>query len=290
VYLGEAQLAWECGKCLWLESSGFQDQFGKLALLSYNKRTFSGGSVPENLRFRPGIEDPNGVVRWKSHWEGFVGGYTASGLTFTTDKLAAVAGIARTFQAASGQEYVAGMWKEHVAHGSLLWRVRTPAVRPAFRGAPTWSWASVDGPVHMQLERLHWLRRAVGEPMTLHDPTTELVGIDVELPTEAISVFGEVKEAIIRVKGWLCNTSVDELKAKARASFSECEVHFDTPMGGGETPPDVVLCILSIVNSQVEGLILTPVGVQLYERVGVFCWPGDCEAIARVEKTIVCIR
>ncbi|KAG7291346.1 hypothetical protein NEMBOFW57_001361 [Staphylotrichum longicolle] len=136
VYLGETQLAWECGKCLWLESSGFQDHSDKLALLAYRKGTLHGPFNKNWTSFRPGVDDPKGVAKWKSHWDGFGAGYTAAALTFTTDKLAAMAGIATAFQEASGHQYVAGMWKEQIPQGSLLWKAelieepRQQSVRP----------------------------------------------------------------------------------------------------------------------------------------------------------------
>ncbi|KAK0724180.1 heterokaryon incompatibility protein-domain-containing protein, partial [Lasiosphaeris hirsuta] len=125
VYLGDTQLAWECGRCLWLESTGFANRFDDLAI-------WTG--------------DEGDLKRWKSHWDNFTAAYTDAGLTRTTDKLAAVAGIAKAFQQESLHTYVAGMWKEHIKIGGLLWRTNSRLPRPAaFRGAPSWSWASVDG-------------------------------------------------------------------------------------------------------------------------------------------------
>jgi hypothetical protein len=68
-----------------------------------------------------------------------------SGLTYGSDKLPAIAGIAKHFQRESSHTYVGGMWIEHIPLGSLLWRTSQCLPRPSFRGAPTWSWAAVDG-------------------------------------------------------------------------------------------------------------------------------------------------
>lgn len=80
-------------------------------------------------------------------WNDLVKQYTQCELTRPSDKLFAIAGIAKLFSEITGDKYVAGWWKSRLLE-SLDWRVVEPRVRlsVSYR-APSWSWASIDGPV-----------------------------------------------------------------------------------------------------------------------------------------------
>lgn len=80
-------------------------------------------------------------------WSMIVLYYSDTDLTYGSDRLAALSGIVARQQRVTGGRYLAGMWRERLVY-QLTWQVlginRKP--RPEWR-APTWSWASVDGPV-----------------------------------------------------------------------------------------------------------------------------------------------
>jgi len=100
---------------------------------------------PDKLReliFRP--ENQKGAT--PMDWFRVVERYSACKLTQGSDKLLAIAGIAKNFYNQSGEKYLAGLFSDRAAKG-LLWLPRGPnLVRVADR-APSWSWASVDGPI-----------------------------------------------------------------------------------------------------------------------------------------------
>ncbi|KXX76935.1 hypothetical protein MMYC01_206153 [Madurella mycetomatis] len=84
-------------------------------------------------------------------WTCLVKEYTACGLTIPSDKLIAISGVAKYVAALLQGDYVAGMWRSHL-EGELLWYVIQSGLpgktsRPAQYRAPSWSWASIDGPV-----------------------------------------------------------------------------------------------------------------------------------------------
>lgn len=108
-------------------------------------------------------------------WYKAVSAYTNRQLTKPKDKLPALAGAAVRFKSFINDSYVAGIWSEDLPQG-LLWSrsafeavevdpsvARRPGVGgwgemsddKGWRGAPSWSWASVDGPVH-------WVREGRG--------------------------------------------------------------------------------------------------------------------------------
>lgn len=110
-------------------------------------------------------------------WYRAVSAYTYRQLTSPYDKLPALAGAATRFNRFIKDSYAAGIWSNDLPQGLLWSRSAFEAVevdpetarRPGvggwgemsgnaaqyWRGAPSWSWASVDGPVH-------WVRNRHG--------------------------------------------------------------------------------------------------------------------------------
>jgi hypothetical protein len=91
-------------------------------------------------------------------WRRIVKDYTRRGLTVASDRLPALAGIARELEWVWQDECVSGVWKS-LAANLLGWQVTKRSTRPGM--APTWSWASISGSVrfalcdrsHMRMER-----------------------------------------------------------------------------------------------------------------------------------------
>lgn len=80
-------------------------------------------------------------------WGGLIQQFSQCTLTKPSDKLSAMAGVAKLFQDVTGDEYVAGWWKSRLIE-TTDWRVHEPRMRGSSEyRAPSWSWASVDGPV-----------------------------------------------------------------------------------------------------------------------------------------------
>ncbi|KAF4333103.1 heterokaryon incompatibility [Fusarium beomiforme] len=99
----------------------------------YRYREADGNSAPHLLWFR------------------IVEVYTASALTIPSDKLIVCSGIAKRMAEIVQDDYVAGMWCRYL-EGELLWLVQGNHqagrwTRPKEYRAPSWSWASIDGPI-----------------------------------------------------------------------------------------------------------------------------------------------
>ncbi|KAH7367806.1 heterokaryon incompatibility protein-domain-containing protein [Plectosphaerella cucumerina] len=79
-------------------------------------------------------------------WTRVLEEYVGCQLTYATDKLFAIAGIAHVFAEVSGDVITAGMWKNRMAD-QLDWHVKRSLSRPAKFVAPSFSWASVDNTI-----------------------------------------------------------------------------------------------------------------------------------------------
>lgn len=78
-------------------------------------------------------------------WHDLVEEYSTLKLTYSTDKLPAIAGLAAEFGKARGADYLAGLWKHDIPQG-LCWQLGGNERRPTRASdgfmAPSWSWAS----------------------------------------------------------------------------------------------------------------------------------------------------
>ncbi|KAF5253702.1 hypothetical protein FANTH_1394 [Fusarium anthophilum] len=99
-------------------------------------------------------------------WGSIVSIYANCALTKESDRLIAMSGIAKRFQEASKDTYLAGLWKE-VIHSDLTWKTNAIEGAEVVRNesyAPTWSWASVVGG-HTTLSALHQRYSGLPQPL-----------------------------------------------------------------------------------------------------------------------------
>ncbi|KAG9192784.1 hypothetical protein G6011_11518 [Alternaria panax] len=85
-------------------------------------------------------------------WSRIVTHYSHLSLSYSSDRLRAISAIARKLGQVSSVRYYAGLWAEHLS-SQLLWETDQgeyrlqKATRIAEYVAPSWSWASMQGPV-----------------------------------------------------------------------------------------------------------------------------------------------
>lgn len=133
LHFGRGQMYWECRAATAQEdNANFVDIQSSFTPM---RRAFGAGAAP------PAVGD----------WYVAVEEFSRRRLTYGTDKLPAMAGVAGRFlEAGVGGAYVAGLWERDLESGIFWAPVDDPArtlTRPAEPRAPSWSWASVDGAV-----------------------------------------------------------------------------------------------------------------------------------------------
>ncbi|KAJ4295421.1 hypothetical protein N0V90_007433 [Kalmusia sp. IMI 367209] len=144
-----------------------------------------------------------------THWMAIVEGFTSRGLTFATDKLPAIAGMAEHFGALMKDEYNAGLWRRGMP-ASLLWTAGSriqhvmhnnfePRLSGADIAAPSWSWAAVSRAV--SFDRSYTLpRKDVTFDVGIEDCTVDLA--DSRAPYGAVSSGALVLTACARKATW----------------------------------------------------------------------------------------
>ncbi|KAI9924872.1 hypothetical protein ASPWEDRAFT_172166 [Aspergillus wentii DTO 134E9] len=97
-------------------------------------------------------------------WYEMVEEYMRRNITVQSDRLPALSGLANAMAQISKDTYMAGLWKKGLVEG-LLWSGTShekPLQRASPTHAPSWSWASVEGPVQFIVysffERCRWKR------------------------------------------------------------------------------------------------------------------------------------
>ena len=134
VHFCDEEVLWECREHALCECGFMTDR------TTLGKREYSKALNQEE----PG--------RIQELWHEMVERYSLLSLSFGADKLPALAGLARQIsRKRPGSRYLAGLWSDSVV-ADLLWLpTNATASRPITWRAPSWSWASIDGPVKLPL-------------------------------------------------------------------------------------------------------------------------------------------
>ena len=141
-------------------------------------------------------------------WEKVVEEITSRDITYWTDRLPALSGLAAKRQQATGDKYLAGLWKGNLKT-ELLWQVEdqeNPIRLPKPDNVPTWSWSTVSGAVRFPRRSFGLDRFESHMPSPIGDEVV-IVEADVEVIGE--NPFGRVKSGYITLQGRLLRASVE---------------------------------------------------------------------------------
>jgi hypothetical protein len=216
-------------------------------------------------------------------WNELVKSYSSCAFTQTSDKLPAFAGIAKLFREVTGDEYIAGLWKSRLLDG-LAWRVITPRCLSTKQyRAPSWSWASVDGPL---------------KPGVLSATPRYLVQlIDVNVQARRLDTTGAITSANLVVEGLVLVARCVSVESQSQYHLEidgreiRVTMFFDT-LDNEILEGQEIYCLplkssvatsWSVVEKEVFFLVLLLVSSQLgvYRRIGSFvlCQEGDVEVL-----------
>ncbi len=152
-------------------------------------------------------------------WIAIVELYTRHELTYETDKLIAIGGLAAEIDRSLKVGYFAGLWRSHFTR-QLLWQCNGFASRPEKYIAPTWSWASIHGSVTYS-----WDLWPAGFDLPAQQDLVNVKGINVEL--EGANAFGQVKGGAVCLEGKLFR-----LRSDSNASKMATGVYFTQTEAG----------------------------------------------------------
>ncbi|KAF2130045.1 HET-domain-containing protein [Dothidotthia symphoricarpi CBS 119687] len=298
------ELFWECRQHSASETypRGLSDYF--------DKNPSSRFKIDNDICMRTTLPHAlNNKHEWYAKWHSLVETYSATHFTNPNDKLIVLSGIAKQFAALTNDIYVAGLWHA-VLELELLWMTPTKTkhsddvfkwARPVLYRAPTWSWASIEGPVLLY----QWVPKQI---------LFEVQDVVLEHATK--DVTGRVKNGWLDLRGYLKPMKVTRDATRTRdlhvpwvSTSPEFTLTFDvTPADESilenESEKDKFFFILGAVGVPVEGytyvLLLRIVDVAKgeYERVGVgsgFLSPEELSFVVselgeETKKKVPCLR
>lgn len=146
LFFSKDQLFWECHSMSLSEEGssrafdievGFPTMKQRLLKLEY--------WTPDTSKIAHQSPEENPILQF---WLGLVQDYSIRHLTEERDVFAALAGLAEFVRNRSGDEFLAGMWK-NTLHTELLWVARSKyRTSPSAWRAPSWSWAALKGEIY----------------------------------------------------------------------------------------------------------------------------------------------
>ncbi|KAE8448954.1 hypothetical protein EG329_008750 [Mollisiaceae sp. DMI_Dod_QoI] len=272
LYCQSEQLFWNCATCMLSEGSILAQK----PILRLNIRPLPTGQTVATATNNP-LES----------WYSLVEVTSASVVTISGDKLPAVMAPAAAVQRGLSEQshFSHGVWEDDVWRG-LLWRpqqhMRLQESYSSYSTkAPTWSWASLDGPISYSLA------------MSIHSNLVES-----DLDARVIEIYHTDPDTAYQYYGNSLPDQANNLKISANAMqlasldlSLNCECFFDLAEDeikwlDDRSNADFVAILLckwysdaSEAGSRWLGLVLQPVGEDsaqnVYRRVGLFLGPQN---------------
>ena len=225
LYFSRQQMIWCCKSSVLTEGG---------QLVNTPSPSINGNGVHQNRLAIDGDLDVSSQY-WdflNCGWPGIVERYTNRSITYTSDRLPGVSGLAVHFSSTIPVNYAAGLWhgSPGLLEASLLWRrvrkrdksrVQLRAPTLANNGSPSWSWSYLEAEVRFQ----EYSRQKFNLPNL--DPYFE--SIETTLATN--NSFGQVSGGKITLEGFVHKyagpSSFEGAEAKRYQEDSESDRHSD---------------------------------------------------------------
>lgn len=241
-------------------------------------------------------------------WDAACRDYSRRKLTYQTDKLPALSGIARHFGSRCREDtYIAGVWLSQLPR-TLFWNVPTrerPEARPppTESGTPSWSWMSCAAPVEpSKVENSYYVADVATIMADYQHKTADQYG---EMARACLHVYGFVRRITSVMKEIINEPDGDAYRGLSQLDASRKYRHLyvdgqlDRDIGYGphglqqfgEAPdwfhgfaPVEYYCLFLAVTQEgprddraLRGLLLEPAGAEgAFRRVGHIFFLGRC--------------
>lgn len=207
LYFQEQQMAWGCSECIYTESWGTTPWFDTVYYMGWGSTVLlAAGDIHklmrgESLYRTPNDPEGNSLEPRLACWYKCVQEYAHRELTYESDKLPALSGLAHGLCVPELKEYLAGLWEVDLFRG-LSWRYadrdKVAVEEYARYVAPSWSCMSARGKV-MFYEDLHFYERP-SEPRWEREWKPRLISHHVELGTS--DPHGKITNGYILIQAY----------------------------------------------------------------------------------------
>lgn len=152
VHFARDQMYWQCSSRLKSED----ELLNQTSTKDIGEILRSSSFSKDHLSVQSGIFGLVGKLTSKIHWFSsdiardrwwtVVEDYSRRQITRSSDRLPALAGLTEFFRVRTGETPLAGLWEEDLLFG-LLWHGQMCVNGKGLANVPSWSWASLNGPV-----------------------------------------------------------------------------------------------------------------------------------------------
>ncbi|KAF0320295.1 hypothetical protein GQ607_012391 [Colletotrichum asianum] len=202
-------------------------------------------------------------------WLGLLEIYSSRDLSYNSDLLPALSGLAKLWQSRGAGKYLAGFWEEYILE-SMMWNVHDLSPSQIQRSieyrAPSWSPFSLEEQYGRENRRTHL---SFGFPTNYERLAERCAAVlDAGSTPMGADPTGQVASGFLRLKGHVIRKNVSSKRIELRGEYLFIDFDFDINFGGG-----IDLTFLLIGYNTLGGLIalvlqhLKQSGV--YERVGI---------------------
>jgi hypothetical protein len=168
-------------------------------------------------------------------------------------------------------DYLAGLWKKDLLYG-LLWDGHLNGTTAPVYRAPSWSWASVDGPIQYHI---------VDGPILYHvkDKHRQLYPLAQVLESFTTianrdDITAEVKDGYIRLSGHLQRIQLSNAPESIGCSYTDYKWNFGLKKGSGSTESlDELIFTGTPAGSQAADLCISLSARNAYKNSQVFLMP-----------------
>ena len=206
-------------------------------------------------------------------WNVLVERFSACGLTYETDRLPAIAGLARLVQKRLKCEYLAGLWRFQLV-SQLLWRRIGRADRHSTYRAPSWSWASSPGKADFD----RWLSGSMTvESFSSYKERLKgyknVVLENVDVRTMDGNELSQVIHGTLRQSGILIPSYITPLKDRS----PESEVRYQIAMR------QIAFDFFPDTGDELDQSFLS----QAYYSIACFCWKSKRVGLFRTKGLVL---
>ncbi|EFY86402.1 putative tol protein [Metarhizium acridum CQMa 102] len=243
LYYGSKDVIWKC------QAKPFQPVVGSHNLYK-----------PEGMRRLPsiifGIQLPS-TQSPLGHWPHIMSEYSRRKLSLDVDNFRAIGGIAEELQIASGDTYIAGLWKNNMAKSLAWFRTDRTVPRQAHDSSfrrPTWSWLTTLFPVAQigieadagSGERVELLRWSV-ELADTTAPFGHVIGGALELSGQVIKA-SDIPLAVISTMTVMLDSGVSDDDDEQAGRFVGDEYYYLLLGNCGEGKDRIIMLLRELVD------------------------------------------
>jgi hypothetical protein len=254
LHYGSTELSWECWSQVSCECTVTPEHSSRDASTESVKwRVNMIGNTPLLQQDSVGTQSSEDILR--QSWCNLIEHYTQLHLSFQSDRLAAISGLATKFSKSfDSDEYICGLWRNDFVRG-LTWYVSSgkmskPSLLQEVYIAPSWSWGSVTGEIKF--------------PAGFDRETVDVEILDIHYTPVGSNPFAAVNHACITARGCLLPIWIDtKLQIHYRHKKSSSELSW--PRNQSDSP-DIDLDVTSGEEANHECINQVPLQLLVLQR------------------------